>query len=268
MSFLERTRQAKAKKKPPFIVIYGRHGCGKTSLVANLSDSAIVYCPKECGVEDLLSSGKLPKGYPHYRAETWEDVRGITVELANAGHKRVGFDGADAFQRLLYEHVCKEKFKSDWEAFNQWGKGVEQALHEWESWITELLAIKDAGVAPIVLAHALAIEFRDPGRDPSHMWVPDLHKSKSMGSKLDLLSPLMNAATEIGYLDFEVLVDSSDPKSKHKRAYGGRRVLDFNMTAAWEGKSRLGVGTIDLGDTPEQGASNFTEAYKNAVSGK
>lgn len=268
MNWLAKAQEKKAKR-PPLQMWYGVPGCGKTSLASRFPKSIIIHGPGETGIIDLISAGQVPEDYPTVRVETWPEVLEVTQGLAKEEHpyKWAFFDTASEMQRLLFEHILQTEFKGNSGTgkggFNSFSNGPQACIPHWEKWLTLMEAIQDSGVSPVILAHAKVTTCNDPEREAYDQWRPDLFETRN----ISILAPTIEMLSEIGFISYETFIaeTSKDRKvSGGARAAGGSaRNIHFQRSAAYEAKSKR-LGTVSLGDSPEEGCKNMLAAWKQS----
>lgn len=159
--------------KPPLGVIYGVHGVGKTSIAAEFPDPYYLPTPGEEPPDDidLLSPGT---------AETFDDLLDVIEWLLTETHDRktLIIDSIDGAESLVWAETCARlKIPSIEDA--GFGKGYVEADTEWRQLLSGLHALRDAGIAVVMLAHTEITRFDSPTSDPFSRYGIKLHKRAS-----------------------------------------------------------------------------------------
>lgn len=159
--------------KPPIGVIYGVHGVGKSQLASEFPDP--YYLPT-MGEEppddvDMPSPGT---------AESFDDILNVIEWLLTAEHDRKTFilDSVDGAESLVWAATCLRLGLASIEDAG-FGKGYVEADTEWRELLGGLQALRDAGIATILLAHTEITRFDSPTSDPFSRYGIKLHKRAS-----------------------------------------------------------------------------------------
>lgn len=268
MSWLTKAQEKKAKR-PPLQMWYGVPGCGKTSLASCFPKAIIIHGPGETGVLDLISAGQVGEDFPTVQVSSWTELIEVTQGLGTEDHpyKWAFFDTASEMQRLLFEHVLATEFHGNAGTgkggFQSFAAGPQACVPHWEKWLTLMEPMRDKGVSPVILAHAKVVTCNDPEREAYDQWRPDLYETKN----ISLLSPTIKMVSELGFINYETFIAESSEDRKVRggaRAAGGSsRNIHFQRSAAYEAKSKR-LGTVSLGDSPEEGCKNMLAAWKQS----
>jgi hypothetical protein len=145
---------------PPRVVIYGPHGIGKTSFVAEAPSPILLR------TED--GTGKL--SIPHFPeiARTYTDVKSAIVSLIGEDHEFLSFglDSLDWLEPLIWRETCARNSWADIETPG-YGKGYIAAADVWRELFDLLVQLRDAkGMQVILTAHCEIKQFNDPSNEP------------------------------------------------------------------------------------------------------
>lgn len=178
--------------KPPITLIYGVDGVGKTTLAAEWPDPIYLHTQGEeppKGVE-LATPGVL---------ESYDEAIELMTELLSTQHehKTLIFDSVDGFESLVWAKTCERCGFSSIEEPG-YGKGYIETDSEWAFFIDGAVALKQAGVAVVLLAHPEIVRFDSPTTDPYSRYTPKIHKRANalIREKADIVA-FMNYRTTI-----------------------------------------------------------------------
>lgn len=175
MAFSPKNTKSTKNEKPPIALFYGPPGTGKTSLLAEFPDTYYVSTVGQeppTGVE-METPIDDETGLPAH-AQSMEDIYAAIGFLLTEPHeyKTFGLDCLDGVEPLIWDKVIRdnpvnEKGASvaDIEGYG-YGKGYVLAQAEWRELMDGLLALRDAGMAVILIAHEEIKRFDDPNTDP------------------------------------------------------------------------------------------------------
>lgn len=215
----------RAKDKPLKIVLYAAPGLGKSTF-ASQAPSPVFLCGEDgAGFLDV-------KAFP--RPQSWRDVVEAVQVLQETEHafKTLVIDTLDGLEPLLWEHLCKVNNKRNIEEFG-FGKGYVLAADEWARLLVKLETLQSAkGMHVILIAHAVAKEFKDPTQEASWKhWDLCLHTK---------------ATEKIGAWVDAILFGTHEAIARKEglRVRGistGERLLHTEWTAAYSAKNRYGL---------------------------
>ena len=207
--------------KPPFAIIYGPSGVGKTTLAASSPDA--VFLPTEDGAGELALN-TLQDG-PFKDLDTFMAALRY-VYKNNTGIGTLVIDSLDHLEPLVWDAVCA---KNNWESVESpgYGKGYIECDHAWRDIIGALLKIRDdKGIAIIGIAHDIVRTVNDPTVDTYDAHELKLHKRA--------VALWKENSDLIGLLKNRVVVDSKTGKGKG----GTTPTLFVRPSAAFTAKSR------------------------------
>jgi hypothetical protein len=184
--------------KPPITLIYGVDGVGKTSLAAEWPNPIYLHTSGEEPPNniELVSPGIV---------DSYEEMIGLIEELVTSDHDRrtVIIDSIDGFEPLVWSKTCSRPIGKDNGYVSSieepgYGKGYVEADHEWNYFIGGLMALKQRGIAVVLLAHPEVVRFDSPITDPYSRYGIKLHKRASalIREKSDIVA-FMNYRTTI-----------------------------------------------------------------------
>ena len=178
--------------KPPIVLLYGVDGVGKTSLAAEWPDPIYLHTQGEeppSNIE-LQSPGVV---------ESYDEMIGLMTELVTEDHnyKTVIIDSLDGFEQLVWAKTCERAGFETIEAPG-YGKGYVETDQEWQYFADGAIALKQRGIAVVLLAHPEIIRFDSPTTDPYSRYTPKLHKRANavIREKSDVVA-FMNYRTTI-----------------------------------------------------------------------
>lgn len=264
MALLDKLRR-KPKAKKPVIVIYSKHGAGKTSFASQFSKPVFLIHPKEDGIGDLQNAGLADPTIPVWTAEDWEAAEACVDALLTEDHDRETFvmDELSGFETLLHEYVGKVEFGGEMteHGFYSFQNGPNKIAPLYlERFLSKLERLREErGVLPIILSHSKIKTFNDPQR-PSYDRI-----ILSCGEPT--AAAVLEWATTVGFIDFVIETSTPDGKKGKKRAAGGQqRVMHLTQSAVFEAKNRWNITeAVDMGDSAEEAFQNFNAAVQAAV---
>lgn len=200
--------------KPPIGVFYGIHGVGKTELALEFPDP--YYLPT-MGEEppdgvDVPSPGT---------AETLQDIYDVIGWLLTADHDRKTFvlDSIDGTEPLVWAATSARLELSSIEEAG-FGKGYVEADAEWRELLSGLQALRDAGIAVVMLAHTEITRFDSPTSDPYSRYGIKLHKRAS--------ALLQESVQFVGFMNYRHAIKEKDvgfnKKVGHAEGSGERQI--------------------------------------------
>ena len=152
--------QSRQADRPLRVVVYGNSGVGKSTFAAAAPNPVFLLGEDGAG---FLSVPAFPR--PLYWADVLEAVQELTD--METPYQSLVIDTADGIEPLCVEHVCRVGGKKNLEDFG-FGKGQILALEEWRKLLLKLEALQaKRRMNVIILAHAVAREFKDPDYESS-----------------------------------------------------------------------------------------------------
>lgn len=165
-----------AEAKAPLILVYSKHGVGKSSFLASI--------PKVFAID---FEGKLNKfeQLMRYTPKNFEDFRGILEWLLaqeKPEFKAVAIDTVDWLEMLIHQHICAgtgaKTINDPHVKATTFGNGYIMAANTFRYEVLPLLeAIRDKFNIPIVFTcHATVITSKDPDSEPFDIHELKLHE--------------------------------------------------------------------------------------------
>jgi hypothetical protein len=232
MSLLSQV-ESKPSKRPPRIVLYAKHGVGKTTFVAGIP--GVVVLPAEEG-EGRLTYAKLP------RPESYEDVLNGIAELLREKHdyKAYAIDTMDHVEPLVWSKVCADhsEGKKQYESIEDFGyaKGYVYADPYWARLLRGLDALRrDRSMTTVVLAHAETRTVEDAQHGSYEFIQTKLHKRAN--------ALLHEWADIVAYAELEQSVRTNDQGKREVRiaSVTGRRIMHLESLGGFAAKNRYSL---------------------------
>ncbi len=230
------------KKSPDRILLYGVKGVGKSTFAA--SAPAAVFISPEDGVDELDVAV-----FDDPRPQAYDEVVGAVEALATEEHeyRTLVIDTIDWVEHLVRDKIISSTrdtktgrpwTPADYDAF---GRGVNLAVDEFRKLIEAMERMQRAkGMDVVLLAHARAINFKNPVGEDYMMYSP------AMGGRplIDLWGDWVKAVL---FANYDIEVQKGRGWEKNKARADGTRVVYTQFNACWEAKNRHGLPpAIDL----------------------
>jgi hypothetical protein len=216
--------------KPPLGLLYGVHGVGKTALAAEFPDPYYLPTLGEEPPDDI----EMPSPGT---AETLEDIRDVIGWLLTEEHDRKTFilDSIDGTESLVWAATCKRLGLNSIEEAG-FGKGYVEADTEWRDLIAGLQALRDNGIAVLMIAHTEITRFDSPTSDPYSRYSPKLHKRAN--------ALIQEAAQFVGFLNYRHTIKEKEVGFNKKVGHAegsGERQIHLEERPGFLAKSRYGT---------------------------
>lgn len=215
------------------ILLYGREKVGKTTLAGCFDDAFFLMC--EPGGKALrihqrpVKNWKEFLGYVKLLEENPDQFKTIVVDTVD-----LAFKYCDEYicQKLAIGHVSEE----------DWGKGYAMVKSEFQKVMARLQGI---GRGVIFTSHVVEKEIKRRGGKNIDMIIPSMPKQAR-----EVLEPMVDMFFYIDYTE-------EGGRTLHLRG-------DDVIAAGHRLKERfVGMGEIDLGNSPEDGYNAFINAFNN-----
>jgi len=237
--FLSQVKKGKLKK-PHVVLITGVDGVGKSTFAAGAPEP--IFFGPEDGTNNL-DVARLPS------PENWHDVLETLQELFTERHefKTLVVDSLDWIEPILYKEIC-ERYKSKTidSAAGGYGKGYNEAITEWQKFISLLSDLRNKREMNIVMiAHVEVIKFNDPNLQQEY----DRYQMKLYKKTASLFREFVDCVL---FANFETITKKDGSKIK---AFGdGVRIVYTERRPGFDAKNRYGL--------PFQMALEWTEFDK------
>jgi hypothetical protein len=216
------------RTKPPMLLVYGTPGIGKTTFGAGAPSPIFIRTEDGLGT---LQCDAFPK------AETWSDVMDALTALYTETHQygSVVVDSLSALETLIWRKVAADDGKSSVEELG-YGRGYVMALDVWHQFLDGIVALRDKGMIPVLIAHSDVVRFDSPEHEPYDRYQIKLHKKAFQlhYERCDI----------IGFANYHVSVTKADAGFNKKVARGvevGERRLHLIEKPAFIAKNRYSL---------------------------
>lgn len=216
--------------KPPITLIYGVDGVGKTTLAAEWPDPIYLHTQGEeppKGIE-LQTPGVV---------ETYDEMIELMTELVTGDHqhKTVIIDSIDGFESLVWAKTCQV---NGWASLEEpgYGKGYAATDPEWQWFIDGAVALKNRGIAVVMIAHPEIFRFDSPIIDPYSRYTIKLHKRAN--------ALLREKSDIVAFVNYRTTIKEKEVARQTKVAHGeggGERQIHFEERPGFIAKNRYGM---------------------------
>lgn len=175
MSFDLSSIQKEPTNRPPRIVLLGVEKIGKSTFAAGADNPIFLPIRGEEGIDDL----DTPRFPP---AQSFEDVLSAVGTLYQEEHDYDTFviDSASALEPVIWQSLCKQANVDSIEKVGGgYGKGYTEAANMWRQLMDGLDALRQKGMAVIVIGHVKVKRFDDPLGDSFDQYQFDVHEKVS-----------------------------------------------------------------------------------------
>lgn len=205
-------------------VIYGPEGIGKSTLASQFPDA--VFVDFEQGTDTMdVARFDTPT--------TFDELITLLKSIAQEDIcKSVVLDTADRLEQLLTDYVCqKNGFNSIEEP--GYGKGYTYLASAWLEVLKACDEVVDSGKNIVIVAHAAMRKFEQP----DEMGAYDRWELKLQKKTAPLIKEWADMVLFMNYKNSIV----EDPKTKSKKAVGGKRVMYATHSPTYDAKNRFGL---------------------------
>jgi AAA domain len=219
--------------KPPRIVIYGPHGIGKNTFLANAPKPVLI------DIEGGHPTGSPVEAFP--QAKSFQDVMDAMGALYTEDHEfqTLGIDSLDWLEPLIWAETIRRNNEANpsktWGTIEDagYGKGYLATLDVWRDYFEAVNALRnDKGMAIIQTAHADVKRYENPETEPYDRYQIKLHK---MASAL-----VQEHADMVLFANYKTSVTKTDVgmKKVNRGVGAGTRVIYTQERPAFLAKNR------------------------------
>lgn len=214
----------------PFLVINGRPGVGKSTVLANLPNSIIFDYDMGLGELDARSISMLELSF--------DDQLSLIEQVAqrNDEIKWVCFDSADKMEAKVHEAVCKDH---GWASVEEpgYGKGYMYAREKFQKFLRYVKRLQQKGFGIAISCHAAIRSVNEPHLGESYdLYTSKLHKH--------IAADLYEAADAILFATIKTNVKKTTGDFGKKTTQGvvtGERILYTQPMTGVEAKNRFNL---------------------------
>ena len=219
------------QRKPICAIIYGVHGCGK-STIASESDAPIFITAEE--IEEV-NAAKLPK------CQTWNDVVKYAEMILKETHayKTLVIDTLDSIETLLHKKILEDDNAKDMAtAHGGYGKAyliANQMLIDFRD--KYLVPIREKGMNIILLCHSTRNKIEDPITQTAY----DTHELKLQKSArgVGAYTIFSEWVSMILFMNFEIFKVKGDNTDKKFMIGEGERIIHCSPRPMYDAKNRF-----------------------------
>jgi hypothetical protein len=160
------------ENRPPRMILLGSAKVGKSTVAGQAPNPIFLPIKGEEGI-DALDVSKFPV------AETYDDVKEAIRTLIEEEHdfQTLVIDSSSALEPLIWKRVCEEaKVDSIEKVGGGYGKGYTEAVNKWQFLAAGLDAIREKGIATIIIGHISTGTFNDPMTDSYTRYAWDINQ--------------------------------------------------------------------------------------------
>lgn len=158
--------------RPPRTIVCGVEKIGKSTFAAGAPTPVFIPIRGEEGIDDLPVA--------HFpTAESFDDVMTALQALHEQKHdyETVVIDSVSTLEPLVWDAVCKaEGVDSIEKVGGGYGKGYVEAVQRWRLLMSALDALREQGLASILIGHVAVRTFADPTTESYDQYQLDLNK--------------------------------------------------------------------------------------------
>ena len=205
-------------------VIYGPEGIGKSTLASQFPDAVFIDFEQGTDTMDVA------------RFENPTHFDGLILLLKSIAQedvcKTVVLDTADKLESLITDHLCEV---NDWKNIEDpgYGKGYTYLAQKWLEVLKACDEVIDSGKNIVIVAHAAMRKFEQP----DEMGAYDRWELKLSKKTAPLIKEWADMVLFMNYKNNIV----EDPKTKSKKAVGGKRIMYATHSPTYDAKNRFGL---------------------------
>jgi hypothetical protein len=218
--------------QPPFIIMYGDHGNGKTSWAASAPSPIFIRTEDGMGVLDAARFDEVVASYAQVLAQISDLIK------EDHPYKTVVIDSLDHLEPLIWAKVVEvereKKPKVQKIEDIEFQKGYVYAVDYWRQIIDGLLYLRTVKkMTVILLAHCNAKEFHDPNSDSYGRWQIKLHKHAS--------ALIQEKADAVLFLTTETYTEKDKDTERVRGVGSGRRIIYTEKRPSYVAKNRYSL---------------------------
>jgi hypothetical protein len=242
--------------QPPFIILYGDRGNGKTSWAAHAPAPIFIRTEDGMGILDAPRFDDVATKYQMIL----DQITYLIKE--DHQHKTLVIDSLDHLEPLVWAEVVatEQKKKPAIKKIEdiEFQKGYLYAVDYWRQILDGLLYLRTVKKMTIILiAHCNAKEFHDPNSDSYGRWQIKLHKHAS-----DLLQEKADAVL---FLTTEVFTEKDKDTERVRGVGSGKRIIYTEKRPAYVAKNRYALPQELPFPDARSGWSTFASAIATSV---
>lgn len=161
--------------RPPRMLLCGVEKIGKTTFASGAPSPVFIPIRGEEGIDDI-DAAHFPT------CNTLADVIGALQSLYEQKHDfgTVVIDSVSTLEPIIWDAVCKDEGVANIEKVGGgYGKGYIEAVQRWRQLMDGLDALREKGMASILIGHVAVKTFTDPVSENYDQYQLDLNKHAS-----------------------------------------------------------------------------------------
>ena len=251
--------------KPPFGLMYGGPGIGKSTFAAAIPKNLFFDCND--GLDGILSTKFpiRPGTRNEYLFQTFQEIMTALDVVHREEHDftTLTLDTISDIEKIIHAQVCAERNIPTIEDIN-YGKAYHFAMKHWEKLIKKLEEIRrDRRMMILFLGHSVIKRYDDPMTEGYDRHTIDIHQKTIMPyleRKLDLIL----------FADQKTFTSKQDVgfNKKITKVTGGIRVMFTREDPRFTAKNRYGLPfelPLDYGQFIEIFKNSATANYKETL---
>lgn len=217
--------------KPPFIVVHGGAGVGKTTWACGAPNAIMIPVEDGLGMLDVDTFPEPKKA---------EDIKNMMNELLTGEHNYqwLVIDSVTAMEKKLWKDLCdKDNSESIEEVGGGYGKGFTKALEWTNQLINDLRLLRERrGMGIILIAHSVITTHNPPDKASYDQYTLNINKK--------LADYIHTQADIVGYAELEQFVKQDDlgfNKKQGKVSETQNRILHCYSSMKYTSKNRYKI---------------------------